>query len=289
MEEVTLGIILGIVSMLGYGLSNAISKVPAKRLGPIKTTFFRGFFLTILLLGILFFVIDELVISWWHIGFVILLSIGGYIPLLTFYKGLKLGKVGVITPIASSSVIITVILSLIFFKETLNRMQAIAIILIMLGIILISVDFKHFKRSDLFRLKSGIPYALITCVLWGIGFAFFKIPVMVIGPVLTAVILEGGITLWSGLHMKKTKQKFRIKKSMLLHIILIAITGLFGTLCFNMGIMYSDVSVVAPIAFSAPLISALYGRVIYNEHLKSKQWLAMAIIILGVILISYYS
>ncbi len=76
---------------------------------------------------------------------------------------------------------------------------------------------------------------------------------------------------------------------MILHIVLIAVAGIFGTLCFNMGIMYSDVSIVAPIAFSAPWISAIYGRFIYNEHLKNKQWLAMAIIIIGIIMISYYS
>ncbi len=286
MEEVTLGIIFGIISMIGYGLSNGISKVPAKKLGPIKTAFFRGFFLTILLLIVLFFVMDEIVLSFWHIILVILLSITGYIPLLTFYKGMRLGKVGVISPIASSSVIITVVLALIFFNETLNSMQTIAIVLIMLGIIFISVDFKNFKSSDLFKLKSGVPYALVTCAIWGVLFFLIKIPILIIGPVLTALILEGGITILSGVHMKKKRESFRIKKGLMLHIILLAVTGFFGVLAFNMGLMYSDVSLVAPIAFSAPLISALYGKVIYNERLKNKQWFAMLLIVAGIILIS---
>ncbi len=286
MEEVTLGIIFGIIAMFGHGLSNAISKIPAKKLGPIKTTFFRGFFVTIFLLIFLFFVIDKVAISFWHIALVIILSIIGYIPLISFYKGLTLNKVGIIAPIASSSVIITIILSLIFFKESLNSMQVSAILLIIIGIILLSVDLKHFKKSDIFKLKSGIPYALITFALWGVLFFMLKIPILVIGPVLTALILEGGITVWSGLHMKKRKQSFRLKKNIILHIILMAITGAIGTLCFNIGVMHADVSIVAPIASAAALISALYGKVIYNEHLKSKQWLAIVLIITGIILIS---
>lgn len=288
MESTSIGIILGLISMLGYGLGNAMTKVPVRKIGPLRTIFFRGFLLTILLLAVLFFVIDEVIISFWHIMFMIVISIGGYIALLVFYKGLSKGKVGVVTPIASSSVIITVVLSLIFFNEALNSMQWIAIMLIFLGIILITVNFRHFKSSDLFSMKSGVPYAVLTCVMWGIGFFLFKIPVMVIGPVLTALLLEGGIALWSGLHMKKTKQFFRLKKSMLVYIVFVAVTGFFGTLCFNMGIMHSDVSIVAPIAFSAPLITALYGRFIYNEHMNIKQWIAVILIILGIILISYH-
>ncbi len=78
------------------------------------------------------------------------------------------------------------------------------------------------------------------------------------------------------------------KKSILKYIIIIALTGMFGTLFFNLGIKYSDVSLVAAITFASPLVSTLYGKFVYKEKLKPQQWAAIALILVGIITISYF-
>ena len=50
--DINIGILFGFLAMLGYGLSNAIAKVPAKKLGPRNTIFFRGVFISLILLSV---------------------------------------------------------------------------------------------------------------------------------------------------------------------------------------------------------------------------------------------
>lgn len=115
--DASIGIIFGIIAMLGYGLSNAISQIPSKQLGSRKTIFYRNIFISIFLFIILIAFLKDATFSIKYIFITFVISLISYIPLLTFYKALKFGKVGIIVPIASSSVIFTVLFSIIFLVK----------------------------------------------------------------------------------------------------------------------------------------------------------------------------
>lgn len=282
-----LGIIFGIISMLGFGLGNAISQIPVKKLGTKKTIFYKNLFISIILLIIVFSFIKNINFSLKYILIAIGIGFLEYIPLLTFYQSLKLGKVGIVSPIASSSVIFTVIFSLIFFKESLTNIQFFSIFLIIFGLITISINFRDFKNSGLFDLSSGVIFALITSFLWGLVYFLTKIPVMIIGPILTSFITEFIIFLSSSLNIKLSKQNFSLKeKNMIKYLIIIALFTAAGTLFFNLGISVSNVSIVAALTFSNPLISTIYGKIVYKEKLRFSQYLGGLIIVVGIILVS---
>ncbi|MBW6461842.1 MAG: EamA family transporter [DPANN group archaeon] len=118
-------------------------------------------------------------------------------------KALSLGKLGIMSPIANSSIIFTVLFSVLLFNESLTSIKLGSILLIVLGVIFISVNFKDLKNYNIFSLANGIPYALISCVLWGLMFTLYKIPVIVIGPILTALIIEIGIFIISSFIVLK--------------------------------------------------------------------------------------
>lgn len=165
----------------------------------------------------------------------------------------------------------------------------ISIILILVGVILISLDFNDLKNSHLFKRSSGIPYALITCFLWGLVYFLFKIPVNVLGPILTSFILELGILLYSGIHISLSKSGYSLSnKKILLYVFLVAFFGAIGTLFFNLGIKNYNVSIVAALTFANPLVATLYGKIVYKEKLYLQQYMAIALMIIGVILISYF-
>ncbi|MCC7569872.1 DMT family transporter [Candidatus Micrarchaeota archaeon] len=289
MESFDLGILFGIIAMFGYGLSNAMSQPPSKKLGAEKTIFFRNVFISAFLLILVLFFIRESIFSIEYIIIALGISLIGFIPLLTFLKALKVGKVGIISPISNSSVIFTIILSILFFGETLSIEQGISIGVILLGIVLVSLDFKDLKQSKLFQMSSGVPYALITCLLWGVVFFLFKIPVNVLGPILTSFIIEFGIMLHGGLYILVSKIKFEVPdKKMLVHIGLIGFFGMLGTLFFNLGISTANVSIVAALTFANPLVASIYAKIFYKEELSSQQYLAILLIVLGVVALSYF-
>lgn len=284
----SLGIIFGLISMLGFGLGNAISQIPVRKIGNKKTIFYKNMFMSIVLIIILFFTRNA---NFSLIYILIAVGIGvlGYITILTFYQSLKIGKVGIVSPITSSSIIFTIIFSIIFFKESLTNIQFFSLFLIILGLITISIDFRDFKKSSLFDMSSGIIFALVTAFLWGLVLFLTKIPILILGPILTAVITEFIIFLSSSINIKISKESFFLKEKWLIkYLLIIAIFTVAGTLFFNLGINIANVSIVAALASSNPLVSTIYGRIVYKEKLKLFQYLGGILIVLGVIFVSVY-
>ncbi len=285
----TFGIICGLIAMFSFGLSNGIAKLPIRIIGSKKTVFFRNVFVSILLFFILLFSLPESTFSPVYILIAVGISIIGYIPLLSYYKAIDLGKIGVIAPIANSSVIFTVLFSLVFFSESVTAVQFLAIGVIIFGIIFESLDLSDVRKSNLFSLKSGRPYALITCFLWGLVFFLFKIPVNVLGPFLTAFIVETGIAVMSGLDLGLSKKGFGLKgKNTLFLLFLVALFGALAALFYNIGITYSKVAIVSALTFSSPIVTTLYGKFVYHEKLSPRQWFSVCAIIAGVVMIYYF-
>jgi drug/metabolite transporter (DMT)-like permease len=283
----TLGIIFGLISMIGFGLSDALSQVPAKKIGIRRTIFYRN--ITVIILLLLAFLIFEpsYNFSLYHISFVLVLSMILYIPFVLFLKALKLGKVGVVTPVASSGVIFTVVLALIILGESLSLFQTMGIPIIIIGILLISLNFKELKNSHLFSKSSGVPYALITAVLWGIGIFLLKFPVNELGPFLTTFTLELGILVTSGLHLLLTGGKFIIpEKKYFGYVFFVGFFGAIAFLSYNLGIEIVSVSIAGVFAFSSSFVTALYGKFVYSEKMHKQQYLAILLIIAGIVMIS---
>lgn len=287
--ELSSGIIFGLISMVGFGLSTSLSPIPAKRLGVRNAVFFRGIFMCLIFILLLPFFLSGTTFSSKYILIAFAISVLAFIPLSTFLKALSLGKLGIITPIANSSIIFTVLFSILFFNESLNSIQLGSILLILLGIILVSVDLRDMKNSKILSLSSGIPYALITCVLWGLMFSLYKIPVMAIGPILTALVVEIGIFLISSFQILKAGKKIDIPdRSTLTYLILLSIFTAIGGAFFNFGVMVAEVSIVAALAMANPLVATLYGRFIYKESISVQQYLAISFILAGIVALSLF-
>ncbi|MFA5108701.1 MAG: DMT family transporter [Candidatus Micrarchaeia archaeon] len=285
MDEISLGILLGLVAMFGFGISDALAKLPLVRLGGAKVIFIRNLFISaIFLAAILFIHPDFGQIDYSFVALAIIISAIAYFPLSYFYRGLKVGEIGLVTPVAHSSIIITAILSVIFFHEALTQLQICAIALIFFGLVLISINFKDIKSSQLFKLSSGIPYALITGILWGLVYFLIKIPILIIGPILCSFILEFVILCSSAAHIFLSKQEFKFDlKGIWRPMLALSVLSAVASFALNFGIGEYNVSIVAALAFASPLVATLYARFAYHEKLTSLQWVAVLIILVGVV------
>lgn len=285
--DISPGIIFGLLAMAGYGLGSAIAQAPVKKAGVVRTIFFRNAMITLMIAPIVLFYASETVMSWNYVTIALVISALCYVPFVAFYKALENGKIGIVTPVANSSVIYTILLSVVFFKETLTSPQLYSIALIVGGTILISIDFKDLKNSDIFKMSSGVPLAILSSLLWGLGYFLFKIPVDALGPIMTSLIIEGGIAIYSGLHLFAS-ESFGIPDGRTMkQIFFVAFFGAIGTLAYTLGIKTQGVSIVAALAFASPLVSLLYARTVYREKLGVMQYAAAAMMIVGIVSISY--
>lgn len=279
-----LGILFGILSMLGFGLSNAISQKLVRKIGELSSIVFQAF-VTLFILFPLFFIYPiNFSFSIYYIGIALVIALMGVIPLFTFYKALKLGKVGIVVPIANSSPITTVVLSVIFLNEVLSVTQTFSIIMIVLGVILVSLKLSGLKKNN---IAAGVPYALVTSVMWGVYFFLSKFPVDVLGPTFTAAITQLGIFFFTAAYAaKENKLALKISSDAVKYAVITGVALAAGVAAYDIGITLANVSIVASLASASPLVAALYARIFYKEKLEKLQYLALLMIAGGVILLS---
>ncbi|MFA6089041.1 MAG: EamA family transporter [Candidatus Woesearchaeota archaeon] len=283
----SLVIIYALIAMMGYGIANAILKIPAKEISGMKGIFVRNSFVIPILFILLLFFSKTQTFSFKFIVITLCIGIIGYLPLFFFFKALHHGKVGVISPIAGSSVIFTLFFASVFFHESLTLIKWVAVLCVLIGVVLISVNFRDIKKSDLFSVSSGIPFALITCFLWGFMYFIYKYPVTWVGPVLTSLCIEIGVWLSSLVHIKISKESFSFpKKSIVFYIFVSGLFVVFASVFQNLALSLGQVSLVSAIIASSPIIATLFGRIVYKEKLTISQYVAIVISIFGLVLLS---
>ena len=231
--------------------------------------------------------LDETFFSIYYILIALGLSFFGYWPMYFFYRAAAIGKVGVVSPIASANSIVAVILAVWLFNEKLALLQTLSIATIIFGVILLSINLKEFKSSDIFKVSSGIPYALLAALGWGIWMVLIKIPITHLGPYLTSLITEAGGLITAFFILKGSGEKIGIgDKKQLWYIVPISILMVIWSIAYYQGINISNVSVVVAVSSASPVIVTLYGKFFYQEKLLLKQYISIALLAAGIILIS---
>ena len=275
--------------MISLGLAVGMSKAPVVGIGVKRFVFWRQVFTSSSLFVVLIVLWHTVTVSWQYIGLTLLLSFLSYVAILAAYRSIKTGIIGIVAPITDSSAFITVGISLVFLGELFSAWQLVAIAATVTGLVMFAVDFKDFKRSNVFNVLSGVPHALLACVIWGVIYAFYKFPVAAIGPILTSFLIEFGNLIAAVPTNLLTKTRFqRPDKKTFYWIFAIGILAATSTFFYNLGIQNSgnNVSIIASIVFTSPVIAALYGLVVYKERLNPKQWLALVLVVLGIIGVS---
>jgi len=286
---VTSGIFFGIISMLGWGIGDFAIALASRKVGILKSLFYNylvgSFFL------IIFFYFVKLPFTVTSTSF-ILSFIGGVLHLFAaffFYKGLRVGKISLVSPIASSYSLVIVLAAIIFIKETLSLIQLVAIGQIIIGNFLISANIKDlilhtkFKKND-----PGIPYAFLTMFMWGIGFLFINQAVKISGPFIPNLILYiTGLVLFSFyIFIKNVPVSINLERSTLTYILVNGAGSALAYTCYSLGIGKNLASVISPIASSFPLITVSLSLVLLKERISIGQFVGILLTMAGIIILS---
>jgi drug/metabolite transporter (DMT)-like permease len=285
-----MGIISGLLSMLGWGTADFLAAKSSRKIGNVLTLFWMQ--LVGFSIALIYFLINFRSFNINDISeIIVILIIIGFlqtVAYLAFYRGLKEGQVSLVSPIGASWAMVTVILSVIFFKEVLQTNQIVAIILIILGIILVSINIKEFLRRERFTLLAGTKEGLIAMFGWGLSLFLIIPPSKILGWFLPVFLFRLFSILFLTSYIFIGKQSFKMSFQPSLLALLLPIgfldTGAFFSYSFGVSGEYA--SIVAPIAASFPLVTIILARVLLKERLVLNQLLGIASIITGLILIS---
>lgn len=284
-------IFFALISFIGWGISDLMVTISARRLNAYSATFW-SLVISVLLLSLYApFVLGSLenltlniFILNIFLGFILL---GG---IIAYREGLIVGSSPLVVTIAASFSAVTTILSIIFFKEQLTIFQGLSIVVIFVGIILSMLDLQDiFKRK--FSVDRGLVFAFISMVLWGIYFTFIKIPVSAIGwfwPNYFSFLFFIPFVFWF-IKLRKIKL-YKPNYNKAFPSLLTSIIFARGAeLSFNLGIATGLSSIVAPIAGASPILFIILAFFFLKDPITKQQIAGIITTLIGIVLLSVFS
>lgn len=282
--DISTGILFGMVALLGWGASDFCVSKSARGASPFTAFLWSQIVALILMFPIylMFFSLPQ-----FSIALLGLMAASGFLTVvsnLSFYKGLQVGKVSIVMPVASSWAVVTVLLSLAMLHEVLTGVQAVGISLAIIGAVLVS-----FKWKDLLKLKNhakGVKYAVIAALAFGTDFVVIDMMVGEIGWFLP-IFFIGMITAFFLLaYSGVAKKSISFPRNVLLFIILVGILDTVAYLSYSSGVTSEYAAIVAPIGAASPAISIILARIFFKERLHFNQKVGVVSVLAGLIMLS---
>lgn len=283
--NIFLSIAYGLVAMSAYSLSIVWSQPLVKKLGSEQVLFLRGLVICAVL-AIACVPVYHQHHNKLQIMFAFCLGIVGYIPVLAYMHGLRVSRVGIVAPIGATSALVTAVLAFAVLHTSIHTIQWAAIVLVIAANISVSIDLRDLRRSKGMQLSSGIPYALVAAIGWGLFYFGLVYPTQKLGPWLSAFIVELGVTFAAGAHIVLTKQKLNLKGALSPPIIGVGLCTLIGTVAYTIGVYSYNVGIVAILSNSTALVSALLAAYFFKEKLSRSENIATGAMVVGVIMVS---
>lgn len=282
---VSSGLMFGILAVLSYGLADFIAKGAVDKYGPLtalKISLILG--TSVVFLYSIFFVeFPQITLN--SIIFVLLTGITGVLGWITFYKGLEVGKVSIVSPIASSWGILTFILAIIFLAERLTLFEILASISIFCGMFLISVKWKEFVVATKGKLYKGAGLALLSLLGFGLAGFFVKFIVNELGPfysvVLTRLVTIVLIFIFATKISTKNTKHVKFEGKFIWLLFLVGLFDAIGYLSFNFGLLVGLVSIVSAVTSAIPFVVVLLAYFFLRERLDVNQYFGILLIMAG--------
>jgi len=280
-------VLFALVTYFGWGTGDVLGAIVTRRIGAYRIMLGVMLITLVLFLPLIPSHLSELT-AYTPTLFAITIALGSVFILgnISINEALCRTNASLALTIISSYSALIVLLSVIFYHESLNMLQVLSIGIVFLGIFLCT--YTPSKQRLTHSQKSGIAWALLGMVCIGVFFTAVKPIVAAVGwfwPIyLTSFWLP--FVLWIVWKKRELNLPPMWKSSV---IPLVACTALLrgGDFFFNAAIDQGLSAVVAPIAGAYPTLSVLLAYVVFRETPTTRQILGIALALIGIVALGF--
>jgi drug/metabolite transporter (DMT)-like permease len=212
--------------------------------------------------------------------FAILASLGGMLGLFAYYRGMEVGAMSVVAPIAGVSAIIPVVFGLATGDDP-SASQVAGIACALLGVGLASVEHHEGTR----RIAAGVGLALLAAL----GFGFYFPWMHAAGKVdfwwaslvfrTTALVLLAVVVAARRTNLRLSRRHFAIAAA-------VGIGDTLGNVFFAASSSHGLISLTAVLASLYPVVTVLLAASVLHETVAPMQKAGIVLTLTGVVLIS---
>ena len=224
-------------------------------------------------------------ISRHSLTFLILSGISTGVSWLCYFKALQLGDVNKVTPIDKSSTVLTMILAVIFFQETLSKKTILAMILILGGTLLMITKKSSSQKG---KGKSWLLFAVLSALFASLTSILGKIGIQNVESNLGTAIRTCVVLVMAWMMVLVTHKQKEISRITFIDGIFICLSGVstgVSWLCYYRALQQGQASIVVPIDKLSIVVTVVFCCVFLNEKLTSKAFIGLRAIVGGTLLL----
>jgi len=303
-----LGIALGLTGALCWGLADFAARFASRRVGAYRALLFMqlfGFLALTVYLESRGGIARGVAPGWHPWALAVAAGLMNVTASLALYHSFEVGVMSIVAPISSAYPALTVALSLLS-GERIHPVRAAGLAVTLIGVVLAATSFaKPPEAASLDReasldkpaedksvarahLSKGVGWAIFAGVLFGFLFWFLGYQVL---PVVDGTVSVWVIRLTSFstllLCAAPARQSLRVPHGGVWW--LLAAVGVMDTAAFmanNAGLHTGQVAVVSVLASLYGAVTVLLSWIFLRERLERSQWLGIALIFAGIVLVS---
>ena len=286
-------LLMAVLSAVFAGLTSVLAKCGIKKTDSDVATALRTIVVLVFSWIMVFVVGSQDTVT--QIGakslvFLILSGLATGASWICYFKALSMGDVNKVVPIDKSSTILTVLLAIICFGETVNLwVKLIGTALLAVGIFLMIEKKKTEEKAE---KKSWLIYAVLSAVFAALTSILAKVGVTGVesnlGTTIRTVVVL--IMAWIIVFVQgKQKQLKTLDKKELVFISFSGIATGASWLCYYYAIQNGIVSVVVPIDKMSILVAVVFSYFVFKEKMSKKAVLGLCLMLAGTLLMTIFS
>jgi drug/metabolite transporter (DMT)-like permease len=274
-------IALGLASSLSWGCSDFLGGLKSRTL-ELLTVLLISQGAGLALVGVVVAVRGEPAPDAEHALYACLSGVAGAVGLAAFYRGLAVGAMAVVAPIAGTAAVIPVAFGVIT-GERPGVLQAVGIVLAITGVAVAAHELPEEGGAP--RVAAGAGLALVAALGFG---SFFVSMDAASGPDLFWAILFNRLTSMTvlGVAALAVRPRLTVGGADLRTLLAIGVLDISANALFAAASTKGLVSLVAVLASLYPVVTILLARLVLGEHVRRVQQAGVAAALAGVALIS---
>jgi drug/metabolite transporter (DMT)-like permease len=216
----------------------------------------------------------------WAVLLAILASIGGMLGLFAYYRGMEIGVMSVVAPIAGVSAVIPVVFG-IATGDSPSPAQIAGIACALVGVGLASIE----HRAGSPRIAAGVGLALLAAL----GFGFYFPWMHAAGKVdfwWASLVFRTTALLIVAAAVAAQRPALRLGRRDLAIVVAVGIGDTIGNVLFAASAGQGLVSLTAVLASLYPVVTVLLAAAVLHERVAPMQRAGIVLTLTGVVLIS---
>lgn len=208
-------------------------------------------------------------------------AVFGTLGLAAFYRGMAVGSMSVVAPIAAVAAVVPVTFG-IATGDDVSALQVVGFALALVGVALASLERDHMGAA---RVASGVPWAIVAVV----GFGGYYVPMHEASEqdfLWAAFVFRGSVAAFALAAWVVLRPPLAHARGHLAAIALIGLADTAGNTLFAAAANQGEVSIVSVLATLYPVTTILLAAIVLDERVRRTQRFGIVAALAGVVLIS---